>query len=183
MHCFVTSTLFTKILAYNTFRSELQLAATTSRWRNVETWSKFMTWKTSRSDDRSAVIYAIANDYWVRHTIEIDWKTSPWIVRNCVQLIISRRAIWRYVSVGIHLWMYSISYVWISVLCPDVSPPRISRGAFRISTRVHPGGNAERTVANVPGWKRLETIGLYTHDSTRLKTIQNDWATAPSVSF
>ena len=40
---------------------------------------------------------------------------------------------------------------------------------------------------------RLETIGLYTHDSTRLKTIeitssllktiQNDWATAPSLSF
>ena len=53
-----------------------------------------------------------------------------------------------------------------------------------------------------PGWEcwthpsegvRLETIGLYTHDSTRLKTIeitstrlktiQNDWATAPSLSF
>ena len=34
MHCFVTSTLFTKILAYNTFRSELQLAATTSHGKN-----------------------------------------------------------------------------------------------------------------------------------------------------
>ena len=31
MHCFVTTTLFTKILAYNTFRSELQLAATKNK--------------------------------------------------------------------------------------------------------------------------------------------------------
>ena len=69
--------------------------------------------------------------------------------------------------------MYSISYVWISLLWADVSPPR--------------------TLANVPRWKGLETIGLYTHDSTRLKTIeitssrlktiQNDWSTAPSLSF
>ena len=34
------------------------------------------------------------------------------------------------------------------------------------------GENAERTLANVPDWKRLETIGLYTHDSTQLKTIE-----------
>ena len=72
-----TIKIFTIILAYNTFRSELKLAATTSRWQNVETWSKSRdkTWKTSR--DRTAVTYATANDYWVRHTIEIDWKNLP----------------------------------------------------------------------------------------------------------
>ena len=69
--------------------------------------------------------------------------------------------------------MYSISYVWISVLCADVSPPRISRGAFRIPTRVHPGGNAERTLANVPDWKRLGRILTIQHDWNNFGTIGN----------
>ena len=71
--------------------------------------------------------------------------------------------------------MYSISYVWISVLCADVSLPHISRGVLRIPTRVHPGGNAERTLANVPDWKRLEMIGNDWVVYSRFSTIENYW--------
>ena len=73
------------------------------------------------------------------------------------------------------------------MLCAGVSSRRISRGAFRIP------------YLSAPGWEcwthpseptRLKTIGndcvrriKYTHDWSRLKTIQNHWATAPCQSF
>ena len=74
-------------------------------------------------------------------------KTSPWIVLNRVQSIISRKAIWRYVSVGIH--------------CRSVGCIQFLKSEFQCCAQASP----RRAWTHPSERTRLETIGL---ERTRL---------------